>query len=142
MIVLDDMDVDYAVRTATFGSFFHQGQICLNTRRIIVQRKIADEFLKPDISHLDQLAQRPAPIPDLNRNESTRSQVMTVPNRIWIKVLTAILVAPAFGLGASHVLASPKGTATESSGGDWVYVDHDLAGTRYSHLNQITLKNV
>jgi acyl-CoA reductase-like NAD-dependent aldehyde dehydrogenase len=46
MIVLDDVDVDYAVRTATFGSFFHQGQICLNTRRIIVQRKIADDFLK------------------------------------------------------------------------------------------------
>src|ERR1700680_1793592 len=45
MVILDDVDVDYAVRTATFGSFFHQGQICLNTRRIIVQRKIADEFL-------------------------------------------------------------------------------------------------
>jgi len=45
MIILDDVDVDYAVRTATFGSFFHQGQICLNTRRIIVQRKIAREFL-------------------------------------------------------------------------------------------------
>jgi len=46
MIILDDVDVDYAVRTATFGSFFHQGQICLNTRRIIVQRKIAQEFLQ------------------------------------------------------------------------------------------------
>ena len=46
MIILDDVDVDYAVRTATFGSFFHRGQIGLNTRRIIVQRKIADEFLK------------------------------------------------------------------------------------------------
>jgi acyl-CoA reductase-like NAD-dependent aldehyde dehydrogenase len=46
MIILDDVDVDYAVRTATFGSFFHQGQICLNTRRIIVQRKIAEEFLE------------------------------------------------------------------------------------------------
>jgi acyl-CoA reductase-like NAD-dependent aldehyde dehydrogenase len=46
MIILDDVDIDYAVRSATFGSFFHQGQICLNTRRIIVQRKIADEFLK------------------------------------------------------------------------------------------------
>src|SRR5471030_960316 len=45
MIILDDVDVDYAVRTATFGSFFHQGQICLNTRRIIIQRKIYDEFL-------------------------------------------------------------------------------------------------
>ena len=46
MIILDDVDVDYAVRTATFGSFFHQGQICLNTRRIIVQRKIYAEFLE------------------------------------------------------------------------------------------------
>ena len=46
MIILDDVDMDYAVRTATFGSFFHQGQICLNTRRIIVQRKIANQFLE------------------------------------------------------------------------------------------------
>ena len=45
MIILDDVDLDYAVRTATFGSFFHQGQICMNTRRIIIQRKIHDEFL-------------------------------------------------------------------------------------------------
>jgi acyl-CoA reductase-like NAD-dependent aldehyde dehydrogenase len=45
MIILDDVDMDYAVRSATFGSFFHQGQICLNTRRIIIQRKIYGEFL-------------------------------------------------------------------------------------------------
>ena len=46
LIILDDVDMDYAVRTATFGAFFHQGQICLNTRRIIIQRKMADEFQK------------------------------------------------------------------------------------------------
>lgn len=46
MIILDDVDVDYAAHMATFGSFFHQGQICLNTRRIIVQRKIATGFLE------------------------------------------------------------------------------------------------
>lgn len=45
MIILVDVDVDYAVRMATFGSFFHQGQICLNTRKIIIQREIFDEFL-------------------------------------------------------------------------------------------------
>src|SRR5438128_5694762 len=33
MIILDDVDMDYAVRTATFGSFCQHGQICLNTRR-------------------------------------------------------------------------------------------------------------
>lgn len=55
MIILDDVDVDYAVRTATFGSFFHQGQICLNTRRIIVQRKIADEFLEKFVARTKTL---------------------------------------------------------------------------------------
>src|ERR1700756_3707497 len=46
MIILDDVDVDYAVRMATFGSFFHQGQICLNTRKIIIQRGIYEQFLE------------------------------------------------------------------------------------------------
>jgi acyl-CoA reductase-like NAD-dependent aldehyde dehydrogenase len=55
MIILDDVDIDYAVRSATFGSFFHQGQICLNTRRIIVQRKIADEFLKKFVARTKTL---------------------------------------------------------------------------------------
>ena len=55
MIILDDVDMDYAVRTATFGSFFHQGQICLNTRRIIVQRKIAEEFLAKFVARTNTL---------------------------------------------------------------------------------------
>src|ERR1700758_5796051 len=45
MIVLDDVDMDYAVRSATFGSFFHQGQICMNTRKIIIHRSLYEEFL-------------------------------------------------------------------------------------------------
>jgi acyl-CoA reductase-like NAD-dependent aldehyde dehydrogenase len=55
MIILDDVDMDYAVRTATFGSFFHQGQICLNTRRIIVQRKIYEEFLPKFVARTNTL---------------------------------------------------------------------------------------
>src|SRR6266571_2048104 len=55
MIILDDVDVDYAVRTATFGSFFHQGQICLNTRRIIIQRKIYDEFVSKFVKRAETL---------------------------------------------------------------------------------------
>jgi acyl-CoA reductase-like NAD-dependent aldehyde dehydrogenase len=46
MIILDDVEMDYAVKTATFGSFFHQGQICLNTRKIIIARSMYDEFLE------------------------------------------------------------------------------------------------
>src|SRR6478672_11653987 len=55
LIILDDVDVDYAVRTATFGSFFHQGQICLNTRRIIIQRKIYEEFLRKFVARTEDL---------------------------------------------------------------------------------------
>ena len=67
---------------------------------------------------------------------------MIVPRRVWVRALTAILVAPAFGFGATEVLASPKGVAGGSSAGDWVYVDHDLAGTRHSALKQINTENV
>jgi acyl-CoA reductase-like NAD-dependent aldehyde dehydrogenase len=55
MIILEDVDMDYAVRSATFGSFFHQGQICLNTRRIIIQRKIYDEFLAKFVARTNTL---------------------------------------------------------------------------------------
>jgi acyl-CoA reductase-like NAD-dependent aldehyde dehydrogenase len=55
MIILDDVDMDYAVRSATFGSFFHQGQICLNTRRIIIQRKISEEFLGKFVARTNSL---------------------------------------------------------------------------------------
>jgi acyl-CoA reductase-like NAD-dependent aldehyde dehydrogenase len=55
MLVLDDVDLDYAVRTATFGSFFHQGQICLNTRKIIIHRSIYDEFLEKFVARTQTL---------------------------------------------------------------------------------------
>jgi acyl-CoA reductase-like NAD-dependent aldehyde dehydrogenase len=55
MLILDDVDVDYAVRMATFGSFFHQGQICLNTRKVIIQRGIYDEFLEKFVARTKTL---------------------------------------------------------------------------------------
>lgn len=45
MIVLDDADLDEAVQAAAFGAFFNQGQICMSTDRLIVHRKVADEFV-------------------------------------------------------------------------------------------------
>jgi acyl-CoA reductase-like NAD-dependent aldehyde dehydrogenase len=55
MIILDDVDVDEAARAATFGSFFHQGQICMNTRKIIIQRKIYQPFLEKFIARTNAL---------------------------------------------------------------------------------------
>jgi acyl-CoA reductase-like NAD-dependent aldehyde dehydrogenase len=45
LLVLDDADVGYAVDAACFGSFLHQGQICMSTRRILVDRAVAGEFV-------------------------------------------------------------------------------------------------
>jgi acyl-CoA reductase-like NAD-dependent aldehyde dehydrogenase len=44
LLVLDDADVAYAVDAAAFGSYLHQGQICMSARRLIVDRSIAGEF--------------------------------------------------------------------------------------------------
>jgi vanillin dehydrogenase len=44
MIVLDDADLDAAVAAAGFGAFFHQGQICMSTERIVVDRAVASDF--------------------------------------------------------------------------------------------------
>lgn len=44
MIILNDADIDFAVDTATFGVFMHQGQICMAGSKIIVQSEIYDEF--------------------------------------------------------------------------------------------------
>lgn len=46
MVVLDDADIDDAVNGAAFGAFANSGQICMSTERIIVDQKIADEFVK------------------------------------------------------------------------------------------------
>ena len=55
-LVLDDADIDGAVNAAVFGSFMHQGQICMSTERIIVDNKVADEFVQ-------KLAARAAQLP-------------------------------------------------------------------------------
>ena len=45
LVVLDDANIDEAVKAAIFGSFLYQGQICMSTERIIVDESIADEFV-------------------------------------------------------------------------------------------------
>lgn len=46
LVVLDDANVDAAVKAAVTGSFLHQGQICMATNRVIVDQSIYDEFLE------------------------------------------------------------------------------------------------
>lgn len=46
MLVLEDADLDEAVKAAAFGAFMNQGQICMSTERIIVVDAIADAFVE------------------------------------------------------------------------------------------------
>ena len=46
LIVLEDADLDEAVKAAAFGAFMNQGQICMSTERIIVVDAVADEFAR------------------------------------------------------------------------------------------------
>lgn len=55
LLVLDDADIDAAVNAATFGAFMHQGQICMSTERLIVDEKIADEFVAKLAARASQL---------------------------------------------------------------------------------------
>ncbi len=43
-VVLEDADLDAAAAAASFGAFMHQGQICMSTERIIVDRSVAEQF--------------------------------------------------------------------------------------------------
>ena len=44
-IVLDDVDLDYALDGALWGVFFHNGQVCSAGTRLLVDRKIHDDFV-------------------------------------------------------------------------------------------------
>jgi len=46
LIVLADADLDYAVNTAAFSNFMHQGQVCMSGSRVIVEDPIYDEFIE------------------------------------------------------------------------------------------------
>jgi len=50
LVVLADADLDYAVRAACFGTYFHQGQVCMANSKIIVERPLFDRFCDAFVS--------------------------------------------------------------------------------------------
>src|SRR5512138_3702828 len=51
LIILRDADLDFAADAAAWGAFLHQGEICMSTERIIVEKPVAAAFI-------DKLEQR------------------------------------------------------------------------------------
>lgn len=45
VLVLEDAEIEESIKAVTFGAFLHQGQVCMNTRKVYVHRSIHDEFV-------------------------------------------------------------------------------------------------
>ncbi|MCG1003787.1 MULTISPECIES: aldehyde dehydrogenase family protein [Halobacterium] len=63
-VVTDDADVDRAVDGATFGSFVHQGQVCISINRHIVHEDVYDEYVRKLTERAEELAVGSAHEPD------------------------------------------------------------------------------
>ena len=70
LVVLDDVDVAKAASAGAWGSFLHQGQICMTTGRHLVHEAVYDDYvaaLSEKASHL------PVGDPAWGRSRSARS---------------------------------------------------------------------
>src|SRR5947209_7222363 len=91
MVVLADADLDRAAAAASFGAFFHQGQICMSTERIVADRAVAGELA-------DRLAARASALPVGDpRDEGTA--IGPLVNAAALERVSG-LVADALGKGA------------------------------------------
>jgi acyl-CoA reductase-like NAD-dependent aldehyde dehydrogenase len=91
LIVLEDADLESAVAAAKFGAFMNQGQICMSTERIVVERPIAEEFARRLVAKTVTLKVGDPLQPD--------TQIGPVINKATIDRLEA-LIADALGKGA------------------------------------------
>jgi aldehyde dehydrogenase (NAD+) len=55
LVVLDDANIDAAVGAAVIGRFIHQGQICMSTNRIIVDKAVEKPFLERFVDGVSKL---------------------------------------------------------------------------------------
>ena len=55
LVVLDDADLELAVDAAVFGSFFHQGQICMIANRVVADAAVHDEFVERLVERVGEL---------------------------------------------------------------------------------------
>jgi benzaldehyde dehydrogenase (NAD) len=46
LVILDDADLDLAAGAGAWGSFLHQGQICMTTGRHLVDASVADDYVE------------------------------------------------------------------------------------------------
>ena len=90
-VILEDADLDEAVKAAAFGAFLNAGQICMSTERIIVVESVADAFAR-------KLADKGASMPV----EAIGAQVDTEAEQS-----AAALIEDALSKGARQIAGPP-----------------------------------
>ena len=55
LIVLEDADIEKAVEAAVGGSYLNAGQVCIGVKRVILDDKIADEFIQKFVKETQRL---------------------------------------------------------------------------------------
>lgn len=101
MLVLNDADLDEAVKAAAFGAFMNQGQICMSTERLIVDESVADAFA-------DKFAQKVSTMATGDPREGKTPLGAVVDQRTVDKV--NMLIDDAVSKGA-QILAGGKSTS-------------------------------
>jgi benzaldehyde dehydrogenase (NAD) len=94
MVVLGDADLDRAAAAASFGAFFHQGQICMSTERIVADRSVAQALT-------DKLAERAGALPVGDPREPTTA-IGPLVNAAAVERVSA-LISDAVSKGATTV---------------------------------------
>ncbi|MFE9248942.1 benzaldehyde dehydrogenase [Streptomyces sp. NPDC007088] len=56
LVVLEDADLDAVISAAAWGSFFHQGQVCMTTGRHLVHASLYEEYVERLAARADSLA--------------------------------------------------------------------------------------
>jgi acyl-CoA reductase-like NAD-dependent aldehyde dehydrogenase len=94
LIVLDDADLDEAVKAAAFGAFMNSGQICMSTERIIVVDSVADAFVAKFAAKVGTM-----PVGDPREGKTPLGAVVDQKTVDHVKRL----IADAVGAGATQV---------------------------------------
>jgi len=55
LIVMEDADLNQAVNAAVFSRFAHQGQVCMCSNRLLVQRSVYRQFLERYVGRVSKL---------------------------------------------------------------------------------------
>jgi benzaldehyde dehydrogenase (NAD) len=76
LIVLPDVDVERATSVGAFGSFIHQGQICMSASRHLVHSSIAKDYAMALAARAEQL-----PVGDPNKEKVALGPLIDEPQR-------------------------------------------------------------